>query len=349
MPEEPTASNSTDETTDEACQSDLSAEVEEPSQDAPSQDTVPPWRPLVRPYLLRLASKINDQGRREYSISFPIGRFNILASPLDQDLALIAAGGHSPDQSHRLLLLDAIGLEILIAVAHRKFEKSRDADSTEDWGPVEEGLNFGYRLSHAMTKEMRRMRDEGLTDATNEVQDARRRLTSFIDEVEQADRGGKTEPEDGPGQERFVYQWDSSGTASDTARRPVEVSRTRRSATPGPQGIWLRRLALTVLVVIFGLILTQLWLNRYRQLQDFSTEDFPGVPGIEQVINRSPVLLIIVSEEQWATKDRPEKEELIDSVRKIIEPAGYKRVEFRSTISPDLASWNSGDRIVISK
>ena len=349
MPEEPTASNSTDETTDEAYPSDGSDKTEEPSQGAPSRSTVPTWRPLVRPYLLRLASKISDQGRKDYSISFPIGRFNILASPLDQDLALIAAEGHSPDQPHRLFLLDAMGLEILIAVAFRKFEKSRETGDTEDWGPVEEGLNFGYRLSHAITIEMRRMTDEGLTGAANELQDARRRLTSLIDEVEKTGGETKSEPKDSPGQECFVYHWDSSGSASDMARRPVEVSRNRPSSAQAQRGAGLKRLALTVLVVILGLILTQLWLNRERELQDFSSEDFPKVPGIEQVVNRSPVLLIIVSERQWNASDRYEKNEAIDSVRMIVEPAGYKRVEFRSRLSANLASWNGGKKVVIKK
>jgi len=347
MPDEPTKSDSTDGTTEEAGLPEQSTEVKEASKGRPSSKKVPTWRPLAHPYLLRLASKINAQGRKEHSISFPIGQLNILVSPLDQDLALMTAEGHNPESPHHLLLLDAVGLEILIAVAHRKFEKSRDTDTPEAWDPVEKGLNLGYRLSHAMTIEMREMSDEGLTDAANEVQDARRRLTSLIDEVEQTNRGRRAEPEEEPGQERFVYQWDSSGSTSDFDRGPVEVSRKRTSAAPGTNRTGLKRLALTALIIVFGLVLIQIWMNRPRQLQDFSTEDFPKVPGIEQVVNRSPVLLIIVSEEPWTASDRYEKNEAIDSVRKIVEPAGYKRVEFRSKISADLASWNGGTDIVI--
>ena len=46
----------------------------------------------------------------------------------------------------------------------------------------------------------------------------------------------------------------------------------------------------------------------------------------------------IVSEEQWKGADRFDKEHAVASVRKKIEPAGYRRAEFRSTISSNLAS-----------
>ncbi len=314
----------------------------------PVTDT-PPWRPLVQPYLLRLASKITDEGPKKHSISFPIGRTSILVSPLDQVLALRAAENLDPEEPHHLMLLDALGLEILIAVARRKAEQSEGSEKTGAEDRLGQGLDFAYRISHAMTIGMRKLSDEGGMDATNEVHDARCRLTSLIDDVEHAIKNDMAELEDTPEQERFVYQWDSSGTASGTTLPKVKASEKRTLSRPSSSGNGRQRLVLAVLILVFGAIAINLWLSRPRQLQDFSVEDFPKVPGIEQVINRSPVLLIVVTERQWAASDRYEKHEAVDSVRKIIEPAGYKRVEFRSQISGNLASWNGGSKIVITK
>lgn len=318
-----------------------SAEPKPPAAD------IPPWRPLVKPYLLRLASKITDEGPKEHSISFPIGRSNILVSPLDQVLALRAAEDLDPEQPHHLLLLDALGLEILLAVARRKAEKSEGSEKTAAGDRLEQGLDFSYRLSHAMTIELRTLRDQGGMDGADEIHDARRRLTSLIDEIEHVVKNETAELDDTPEQGRFLYQWDSSGSASGTTRHPVNTSKTPTSSPPAGTDKGRQHLVLAVLILVLGAVVTNLWLGRSRQLQDFSIEDFPKVPGIEQVVNRSPVLLIVVSERQWTASDRYEKSEAIDSVRKIIEPAGYTRVEFRSPVSGNLASWSGGNGIVI--
>ncbi|MCK5378347.1 MAG: hypothetical protein KAJ78_03040 [Acidobacteria bacterium] len=335
--------DATDETIGECLQPDQPGEVQGTSSDQPA-----PWRPLVYPYLLKLASKIKDKGRKEHSISFPIGRVDILISPLDQDLALSTSESCDPEEQHLLLIRDAIGMGILIVVAQRKYENPGGAEDPKNLDRVERGLNFGYRLSHAMTVEMRRLRNEDLMDAANEVQDSRRRLTLLINEAEEAVRSGKPERER-PDQQRFVYQWDSSGAGSDTAHRPVTGPGGHTSTAPAPPRKGRKPLVLAVLIVVLGVVLAGLWQNRARQLPDFSTGDFPEVPGIEKVINRSPVILIIVSERQWAAADRFEKEQAVTSVRKVIEPAGYKQAEFRSANSPRLASWKGGNNIVIEK
>ncbi|RLE25160.1 MAG: hypothetical protein DRJ61_03990 [Acidobacteria bacterium] len=314
----------------------------------PAADT-PTWRPLIKPYLLKLASKVTDQGPKEHSISFPIGDTSILVSPLDQALALRAAENLEPEKPHHLLLLDALGMEILIAVARRKAEKSEGSKKTAAEDRLEQGLDFGYRISHAMTIRIRKLRDEGEMDAADEVHDSWRRLTSLIDEVEHAVKSKAVELEETPEQDRFVYQWDSSGATSGATRHPVKTSKTPTPSPPANSDKGRQHLVLAVLILVLGAVVTNLLLSRSHQLQDFSVEDFPKIPGIEQVINRSPVLLIVVSEREWIACDRYEKSEAIDSVRKIIEPAGYKRVEFRSRISGNLASWNGGSDIVITK
>lgn len=343
MPEEPTNLDSADETEGATAAYDRDSAAEESHQDRKLS-----WRPLAHPYLVKLGTKVLDQGRTNQSITFPIGRFEILATPLDQDLALLAAKGQLPEQSHRLLVADALGLEILIAVAHRKFEKSGDPSHGATGNAVEKGLNLAYRLSHTMTLELHQLTEKGLETEANEVEDSRRRLTSLINDVEQAFKDPKTEEEDKPDQGQFVYQWDSSGSASETTRSPVEVSRKGPTPAPAPGRNGLKGLALAVLVIIFGLVLAQLWLNRPRELRDFSADDFPAVPGIEQVVNRSPVLVIVVSDRQWTAADRFEKKEAIESVVTLIEPAGYRRAEVRSKSNPDLASWNGGTDIVIN-
>ncbi len=333
----------------------MSEEQTIPVQELPSAEPktpaagTPPWRPLVHPYLLRLASKITKDGAKEQAISFPIGRSNILVSPLDQVLALRAAENLDPEHPHHLVLLDALGLEILLAVARRKTGKSEGSEKTEAKDRLEQGLDFSYRLSHTMTIEIHRLRDQGGMDAADEVHDARSRLTSLVAKIEHGVKNETAELEDTPEQGRFLYQWDSSGSASGSIRRPVDTSKTPTSSPPAGINKGRQHLVLAVLLLVFGAVAINLWLSRSRQLQDFSVEDFPKVPGIEQVINRSPVLLIVVSERQWTASDRYEKSEAIDSVRKIIEPAGYRRAEFRSRISGNLASWNGGSNIVIPK
>ena len=221
---------------------------------------------------------------------------------------------------------------------------------------IEKGLDCGYRLSHMMTVEMRRLRNDGLVDAAAEVQDARRRLSSIINEAEKTIQKPVASPQptqdsesDEQAPQRFVYQWDSSGSDSDSGRIPAQSSHVRRGTLPPKKNTGRQILILAVLMAVFGLVLTHLWLNRPRQLQDFSVEDFPGVPGIEQVINRSPVILIIVSGDQWLGTGRFNKERAVASVGKTVGPAGYKRAEFRSATSSSLAAWNGDGKIVIAK
>lgn len=315
----------------------------------------PPWQLLVEPYITTLAAKILEQHPQGHSISIPIGRFDILVSPLDQNVALRTSRNQDLDCPHHQLIRDAIGMDILIAVAQRKYEKAKNAKQPGASDRIEKGLSLGYQLAHLMTVEMRQMRNDGQLDAASEVQDARRRLTSIINEAEETvDRPAPppkinqdSETHDQEPQ-RFVYQWESSSGADSGDNRPaVEVSKIRSVPISGSRGSKRQRLILGLLVLVFAAVLTNLWLNRAHQLQDFSIEDFPEVPGIEQVINRSPVILIVVSEEKWKQIDRYNKELAVTSVGKTVEPAGYKKAEFRSTLSVNLASWNGGNNIFV--
>lgn len=344
MPEEPTNRDSADEANGETPATDRSSTADDSHQDRKFT-----WRSHAHPYLVKFSSKLLDQGQSNQTISFPIGQFELAASPLDQDLALLAAKDELPDRSDRLLIADALGLEILIAVTHRKFEKSGEPPHGAAGTAVEKALNLGYRLSHAMALEMHQLREKGLEDEADEVEESRRRLTSLVDEAERAFKKPNNGDEAQPAQDRFVYQWDSSGSASDGANRPDEAPRTRPAPTPAAERNGRKAAALAVLVIIFGLILGRLWVNRQRELRDFSPENFSDVPGIEQVVNRSPVLVIIVSDRPWTAADRLEKKEAIESVAAIIKPAGYRRAEIRSRSNPDLASWDARGDITINE
>jgi len=347
MPEEQTKSDVLGDTDGEAVQEDQPTEVKEPSSETP-----PKWRTLGHPYLLTLAIKITDQGPKKHAISIPVGRFSVLVSPLDQVLALQVAEGHDPEQPHHLLIRDAMGMRILIAVAQRKLEKPENADSPYFGARLEEGLGLAYRLAHTMTVEVRRLWDQESKEAADEIQGAKQHLIAAIEEIEKSrkiDQDDSPEPEKNADDQRFLYQWDSSGTASGDSRRPVTTAKTRVVAPPKPKGTGRHRLIFAVLVIVLGVILGNLWMNRARQLPDFTTEDFPKVPGIEQVINRSPAIVIIVSERQWTAADRFEKEEAVASVIGTIKPAGYKSAQFRSRNNPSLAAWNGGDKITIVK
>jgi len=318
-----------------------------PEREEPSSDASPTWQPLARPYLLTLAEKIKDQGAKKHSISVPVGRFDILASPLEQILALQTAEGHNPENPSHLLIRDALGMRLLIAVIQRKLEKPENIDNPNIRARLDDGLGVAYRLAHTMTVDVRRMWDEGSKDAADEIQTSKQRLIAAIEEIEEISRESKPEPDKEIDDQRFVYQWDSSGSASGESRHPVTTAKTRVAAPQAPKGTGRHRLIFAVLVVVLGLVLGNLWLNRPRQLPDFSAEDFPKVPGIEQVINRSPVLLVIVSESTWNAADRFEKEEAVISVVDTIKPVGYKKAEFRSRATPSLAAWNGGDKITI--
>ncbi len=302
----------------------------------------PDWREAVAPYLLKLARRITEQGRRNHSISFPIGRCNILVSPREQDLVLDAATGSSSEEEHHRHSLDAIGLSILIAVAVRKFERSGEDRHRER---LECGVRWGFLLAHTMTVEMRTLRDAGMMEESGELQDARRLLTTVIEKAEtllESGRPPRPAGEGSAGDQRFVYDWDSLASSSPD-HRSVTTSRIRTIPTvEKPENIRRKKIILAVLAVIFGAILVNLWLNRERQLPGFDVEDFPEVPGIEQVINRSPVLLIVVSDARWTAADRWEREQAMTSIVEKIRPVGYRRAEIRSKISPLLASWNGG-------
>ncbi|RLE23992.1 MAG: hypothetical protein DRJ65_10725 [Acidobacteria bacterium] len=339
-----TTNESLDETGSESVQKDHQPEREEPSSDTP-----PPWRPLGHPYLLTLAAKVKGQGPKKHSISIPIGRFNILVSPMDQTLALQAAEGHASENPSHLMIRDAMGMRLMIAVAQRKLDKPENLNDPDIQARLEEGLGLAYRLAHTMTVEVHRLWDEGSKDAADEIQISKRHLIAAIEGIENSGQEDSPEPEKKTEDQRFLYQWDSSGSASGESRRPVTTAKTRVAVPQAPKGTGRHRLIFSVLMVVLGIILSNLWLNRTRQLPDFSTEDFPKVPGIEQVINRSPTILIIVSESQWSSTDRFEKEEAVTSVVDTIKPAGYKAAEFRSRATPSLAAWNGGNKITIVK
>ncbi len=327
------------------------------SGDGPSQsDPAPPWRDFVKPYLLNLASKVSEQGPKRHSIPIRIGRFNILVSPLDQRLVLRFAEGYQPEHTHHALILDAMGMSLLIAVIQRKIEKPQNADNLDLQRRLEEGRQLAYRLGHTMTAETRRLRGEGLGEAAAEVRTAKNHLVAIIEEIENAGQYDRPEPEKKPepkkepDHQRFVYQWDSSGASSSTSGPPVTATHARATTKTTGKPTGRQRLILTVLAIVFAVILNNLWLHRSRQLRDFSVEDFPKVPGIEQVINRSPTLLIIVSQKQWAAADTFQKEEGVTTVVDTIRPAGYRFAQFRSQSDPDLASWNKNDdKIIIEK
>ena len=154
MPEEKTTSDTLEETDGESFQGGHPPEAAEPSPEAPPQ-----WRTLGHPYLLTLATKIKDQGPKKHSISLPVGRFNILVSPLDQVLAVNLAEGHDPNNPHHLLIRDAMGMRLMIAVAQRKLEKPGNSDNPDIRTRLTEGLGLACRPTKRMTVEVRRLWD----------------------------------------------------------------------------------------------------------------------------------------------------------------------------------------------
>lgn len=324
--------------------------VPEKSNQLPEADTRPPdtsaWRTEARLALRPVVAGVIEQGQQEHAVDVPVGRFDISVSPAEQSLILSLGEGVLPQKEHQRLQLDRLGIEARVASA-----LDSEASPGQNEG-LREFITFGYQLTRAMTVEIRRLREHGNDDEAAALMDGRTRLSSMLNEADKACPAPekKAKPAERPAQHRFVYEWDSSGKASTEPRRPAPSSAPRSRPAPDPnRHAGVKRLALVALVVVLAVVLGRLWVMRPRQLRDFSPEQFPTVPGIEQVINRSPDLIIVVRDAPWEAADLIDHKAAVDGVVTLIEPAGYRGLEIRSATDPLLASWYSGEGIVIDQ
>ena len=102
-----------------------------------------------------------------------------------------------------------------------------------------------------------------------------------------------------------------------------------------------------MLFAILAVILGYLWSHRARELNRFNVNDFKKVPGIVQVVNRAPGLIIVVDEPAWNRLNRDARETWARQVVDKAKDEGYRRVEFRGADSTGMALWTGGKKITI--
>jgi hypothetical protein len=315
----------------------------------PGQQPGRPWGDGVQPYLRRLAERIRRQGPKDHSISLPIGDNRLLINPAEQRLLADLGGDPASIGARDLMLADSLGLQTKVYASVRKIAKDDEPRKGVYRTRLSVDRDSCYALSRQLTIEIRRLRESEAAGAADPLQESRNQLNKAIETAEDV-IGTRTSElaSRAPSDTQFTYDWQaiaSTPGASAAPRREPPAA-----AKPRDRKRELRLyVVLGVAVFVLFAILLNLWLNRPRQLQDFAAGDFPEVPGIQQVVNRSPNLIIVVDDAAWNTAPSFEKRKALEKVGVTIKSAGYKKAEVRSRTRAYLAVWDRSGRVRVGE
>lgn len=317
------------------------------------------WRKETHPYLMKLAARIEKRGVKNHSISLPIGVHRVLVSPKGQQLVLTCAADPDTVQDHESALVDSICLQVKMLAFLRTMSKDDELNAERHKRRLARERDLAYLVSRRITLLMRQLRDDGNVDEADILQESRHHLQQAIVTIENvlgtAIPTASPSPKDNvsSSDSNFVYDWQEicnlpNPTPTDKTPAWLEVARTAAHSESKDRSVRNRIILVLVCIVLAGVLLN-LWVNRQHQLPDFAIADFKEVPGIEQVVNRSPTLLIVVNEEEWDRQNVYEKRRAVKAAGTLAKSAGYHRAEFRSVKTPYLAVWHRSGEIEISK
>ncbi len=313
-----------------------------------------PWRKETLPYLKKLTERITNNGVKDHSISLLMGQYRVLLSPQEQQLMFTFSGNIEEYGAQECMLIDSLGLQIRMIASLRRLEKDNDLAAERHKKRLTRDRDFAYLLSREMTVSMRQVRESGDREATEALQTSRTYLHKAIVDVENLIGTTLSDAPSSGKNKQFVYDWNAIASHPDDIPMPTDPTPPSIDVKTGGQKsssmdhTMRIRILLAASSLILLAVLLNLWNNRERQLLDFTVADFKEVPGIEQVVNRSPLLLIVVNESEWNRHNIYDKRKAVRAVGTIAKPAGYRKAEIRSTQTPYLAVWHRSGTIEIS-
>jgi len=292
------------------------------------------WSSEVQPYVAKLAAHLSERGASEHSVSVPLGTSRLLVTPLEQQLVLGKVSAASGNDERRLSLVrDALGLRVKILADQRSLARAEPAQRTEALRRLERDIGMGYDLLRAMHSEMMALTDTSKLDDARQYQEFRTRLieTVRLAEGEVGRDSEVSEPAPSP-----VTSSRSTGTSTRPRPGPADDTAEPHGPRIGPRAKqWLA----AGLCAVLGVIVVALVMTRDRELEHFGVGDFASVDGVEQVINRPPDMLVVISEAAWRSMTTEDRRQAATRVGEVIGPAGYRRGILRTAQRPMLAEW----------
>lgn len=323
----------------------------------------------LQPFLDKLAGYLRDRGPSDHSISITVAGSRLLLSPLEQELVLGATDAGERVAENRLQLIrDCLGLKVKLLSDLRQAERTGGADHDAVVASLCRDVELAAVVDEALKSEIKNLTLENRMAESKQLSEHRRAISELVGEalairgVERDAPPPPTEPSaaaaEQPKGSKFAYDWNELSKAPPSpeeerkldARKRREEARKRMAETRRRM-MRDRRLQVTaaILLVLLVAALVRLWVLRPRELAEFSTTDFARVPGIEAVANRAPVLLVVVDEQAWDGLNRAQRLAAVQQVVAKAEPAGYRRVEFRSWTTPGLAEWAGRGKISVGR
>jgi hypothetical protein len=211
-------------------------------------------------------------------------------------------------------------------------------------------LKLGGRLAQRLTTEMHVLREHKRIGEANRLSDSRQRLDDVLRVAERGIREVFPDQDDGE-KSKYVYDWDSMVDPEEVKRRAKEALAKRKVEQKQEKTRSTRSKLTLVTTAVVTLIvsITLSWYLTVRQvdLEAFSPEQFNDWYGVEQVVNRPPQILVVVSQERWDQLDYDGKKRALEEAVDLVSPVGYKLVEIRSFSEGRLAKWQDGEAEVL--
>jgi len=337
------------------------------------------WVEALRPFLTKFAAHLGERGVSEHTLNIPVGTTRMMVSPEEQKLVVGFAQGLEPADRRALLLLFGVGLQVRIVADLRKLARVEGEAHEAQVKVLAADAELGYELQHELVAEAQMLTSLGHPELARALSDSQRRLTDRVTTADKVSGGNpvlrsgpkpKVEephrPEVREPPSPKVEQSHSSeegqlgrGPVYDLEKMAAEAAaeKRQRAAQPAPpekgkkgRGKPAKRprdpktekyklVCLAALGVALAVVLAHFWMNRPRELEEYALTDFTSVPCIEQVVNRAPVFLVVVSDKEWDGLSTPQREQVVRKVADVVSTAGYKRVEVRSWTRPALGEW----------
>jgi hypothetical protein len=311
--------------------------------EAPDRDR--PWASEIEPFLKSLYEQLKDQQGSSQSASLIIGRESLKVRPQElRMLTKLATQDEEPVNLWDQLALDSVGFQMKVLVCLNGLIITR-GDDDASLGQLIQDLELGGRLARRLTTEMHVLRENKQIGEANRLSDSRMRLDEVLRVAEKGVREVSPEQDDGE-KNKFVYDWDSMVDPEEVkrrakealAKRQVEQKKEKKRSTQSK--VILAATAVAALVISVSLS----WFLTVREvvLEPFSPEQFNDWYGIEQVVNRPPQIMVIVTQERWDQLEYSRKKLALEEAVELVRPAGYKLVEIRSLAKGRLAKWQDG-------
>ncbi len=308
-----------------------------------------PWAAGTEQLLERLRDEIREKGEPGQTFSLRFNREQLDVKAFEQRLLLADVEPGSSRPQADTLQLDSLACQMKLLSSVVELSQRQGDEIAQQAGALGISYDLACRLAQTLTTEMHVLRANGQIGEANRLSDSRGRLEEVLRVTDSAIRAvTPKEEEDGNGK-GLVYDWDKLVEPEEVKRKAIEAARSRqlkeKRARSHKEQSKTKLAAVLMAVAVICIASSYYFTTRTIELEPFSTSDFSDWYGIEQVVNRPPLLIVIVDQSRWNQLDEGKKREAFDEVMDGAQLAGYNRVEIRSTSDPDLARWEKGEGV----